>query len=283
MTRRLLLHACLVLCLAFSGATLLSAWSADDAWARTSRKKRKKKRNDRPTMRRTKGTVEGGKHWRIKTKRGPIHVWIPRGYRRQNAGLVVYVHGYRITADGAWKRHNLAKQFRTSRQNAMFLVIEAPRNNDEKVKWDALGELKKTVRRAGMRLPNGPSIAIAHSGGFRTIAKWVDNRLLAQVILLDAMYGGKKKFDEFIHSGKRAKQHKMVIVAASTASDSKRFAKRYKRAVIRDRVPDSYRQFTKREKRAKLLYIRSQYGHGSIAHGGKVLPLMLRLTPLARL
>lgn len=260
---------------------LVTATSAEYAHAK--RTKKSKKNTARPEKTRTKKKVHGGTHWRIKSRRGPIHVWIPRGYRRANAGLVVYVHGYRISADGAWKRHKLPQQFAKSKQNAMFLVIEAPKSNEQSVKWDALGDLKKTVRRAGFRLPDGPTIAIAHSGGFRTIAKWVDNRLLSQVILLDAMYGGKRAFDDFIHSGKRAKHHKMTIVAASTASDSKKFAKRYKHAVIRDRIPASYAKFTRREKRAKLLYIRSQYGHGTIAYGGKVLPMMLRLTPLARL
>lgn len=239
---------------------------------------------DRPTMKRTEKKVSGGTHWRIQTrKQGPIHVWIPPGYQREKAGLVVYVHGYRVTADGAWKAHKLAEQFRKSRQHAMFLVIEAPKSNEEKVVWDSLGELKKTVRRAGMRLPDGPTVAVAHSGGFRTLAHWVDNKLLAQVILLDAMYGSKDKFEEFIHSGKRAKDHKMVIVAASTSEESHKFAKKFRYAAVRDRVPDSYAEFTKKEKRAKLLYIRSQYGHGPIADGGKVLPLMLRLTPLARI
>lgn len=271
--------------LAASGPVLCEFGDLPTASARPGKSSRKKsaKKSKRPVMKRTKGTVAGGRHWRIESKNGPIHVWVPRGYKRDNAGLVVYVHGYRISADGAWKRHKLAQQFKKSRQNAMFLVIEAPKSNDDKVKWTALGELKKTVRRAGMRLPDGPSIAIAHSGGYRTIAKWVDNRLLAQVIMLDAMYGGKTKFDDFIHSGKRAKHHKMVIVAANTADNSLKFAKKYKRAVIRKRIPDSYSKFSKRERRAKLLYIQSQYGHGAIASGGKVLPMMLRLTPLARL
>lgn len=237
----------------------------------------------RPTKKHTEKKVAGGDHWRIQSENGAIHVWVPAGYKRDKAGLVVYVHGYRATADSAWKEHKLAEQFRSSKQNAMFLVIEAPTSNEDRVYWDSLGDLKKTVRRAGMRLPDGPTIAVAHSGGFRTLAHWVDNRLLAQVILLDAMYGAKKSFEEFIHSGKRSKDHKMVIVAASTAEDSKEFAEKFRYAVVRDEIPDSYSEFTKREKKAKLLYLRSQYGHGAIADGGKVLPLMLRLTPLGAL
>lgn len=238
---------------------------------------------DKPVMVRTQKPVAGGTHWRIKSKNGPIHVWIPPGYERSTAGTVIYVHGYWVDADGAWKRHKLPQQFRKSRQNAMFIVPEAPSSNDDKVNWDSLTELKKTVRRAGMRLPDGPTIAVAHSGGFRTLAHWVDNRLLAQVVLLDAMYGRREAFDEFIHSGKHAKHHKLVIVAADTAAESRAFAKKFRYAAIRNKIPTSYGALTEREKRTKLLYIRSQYGHGSIVSGGKVLPLILRITPLKRL
>lgn len=240
-------------------------------------------RSSRPVLESSDKPVAGGSHWRIRSDNGPIHVWIPPGYDRATAGTVIYVHGYYVDADQAWRQHKLAQQFRKSRQNAMFLVPEAPRSNDDRVYWDSLAELKKAVGRAGIRMPDGPTIALAHSGGFRTIAHWVDNRLLAQVVLLDAMYGKQSAFDDFIDSGKHAQHHKMVIVAAHTAEQSRDFARRFRYAAVRDRIPDSYEQLTARERRTKLLYLRSQYGHGSIVSGGKVLPLVLRLTPLARL
>ena len=239
--------------------------------------------SDKSTLTRTEKPVAGGTHWRISSKSGPVHVWIPAGYKRESAGLVVYVHGYYDTADSTWKNHQLAQQFRRSRQNAMFLVIEAPSSNQESVRWDSLTALKQTVRLAGMRLPDGPTVAIAHSGGFRTLAQWVDNRLLAQVILLDALYGAQDAFDEFIDSGKHAKLRKMVLISSDTATRSNEFARRFRYAVIRNKLPASYTDFSNRERRAKLLYIRSQYGHSEIVAGGKVIPLMLRITPLALL
>lgn len=252
-----------------------AAWPAEVAAAKEDKEK--------PTLVRTKKPVAGGTHWRIDSKSGPIHVWVPPGYDRSTAGTVIYVHGYYVNADEAWKEHKLAQQFRASRQNAIFIVPEAPKSNEDSVYWDSLVALKKTVLRAGIRLPDGPTIALAHSGGFRTLAHWVDNRLLAQVILLDALYGRQKSFDEFIDSGKRAQHHKMVIVASDTEEESKAFAKKFRYAAVRDRIPSSYDDLTRREKRTKLLYIRSQYGHGAIIEGGKVLPLILRITPLKRL
>jgi hypothetical protein len=248
-----------------------------------SRSNKSDKRAKKPKLVKSKKPVAGGTHWRIESENGPIHIWVPPGYDRETAGTVVYIHGYYVNADQAWSRHKLAQQFRKSRQNALFVVPEAPRSNKDRIYWDALGDLKKTIWRSGMRIPDGPMIAVAHSGGFRTLSGWVDNKLLAQVILLDALYGKQEAFDAFIDSGKRAQHHKLVIVASDTAAQSRAFAKRFRYAAVRDRIPRSYKDFTRRETRSKLLYIRSQYGHGTIVDGGVVLPLMLRITPLRRL
>lgn len=231
----------------------------------------------------TEEQVAGGTHWRIKTGAGAVHVWVPAGYDRKTAGTVVYVHGYYTDADGAWREHALAKQFRASKQNAMFIVPDAPAGNDQDVKWHALTDLRKAITRANLRLPDGPTIVLGHSGAFRTVMKWIDHKVVAQVILLDALYGGEKAFDDFIGSGKRAKQHKLIVVGADTAEESKSFVRRYPFAVVRDKMPSSAEGFSKREKRAKLLYVRSQYEHMAIVTSGKVIPQLLRLTPLAAL
>jgi hypothetical protein len=231
-------------------------------------------------LEKTEDTVAGGLHWRVETDAGAIHVWVPPGYDRATAGTVVYVHGYHTNSDGAWREHNLAKQFKASGQNAIFIVPDAPSGNDESVKWPALTDLRKAISRANIRLPDGPTIVMGHSGAFRTVMQWVDHRLVAQVILLDAMYGGNKKFDEFIGTGKRAQHHKLIIIGSDTADSSTAFLKKYPFAVTRDRMPNSTAELKKREKSAKLFYIRSQYGHSQIVTSGKVIPLLLRLTPL---
>ncbi|MCX5748597.1 MAG: hypothetical protein NT062_39615 [Proteobacteria bacterium] len=227
--------------------------------------------------------VAGGKHWRIKTSQGAVHVWVPEGYDRATAGTVIYVHGYWLDADGAWSQHELAKQFKRSKQNAMFIVPDAPQNNDDSVKWPALADLRKAVSRANLHLPDGPVIVIGHSGAFRTIMQWVDHKLVDQIILLDAMYSGESAFDEFIATGKRADDHKLIVVGAGTAQESTAFAKKYKFAVAREKLPDAVGGFSKRERGAKLLYVRSQYEHMQIVTGGRVIPMLLRVTPLKAL
>jgi hypothetical protein len=228
-------------------------------------------------------TVAGGTHWRIKTGAGAVHVWVPANYDRATAGTVVYIHGYWTDADGAWREHSLARQFRASKQNALFIVPDAPSANEDSVKWPALKDLRKAIARANIKIPDGPTIVIGHSGAFRTIMQWVDHRAVEQIILLDAMYAGESAFDAFIKSGKRADQHKLIVVAAGTAQSSESFSKKYKFAVAREKMPSSYDGFTKRERGAKLLYVRSQFDHMAIVTSGKVIPLLLRLTALKAL
>jgi hypothetical protein len=228
----------------------------------------------------TEDKVEGGRHWRLKTPAGAVHVWVPPGYDRETAGTVVYVHGYWIDVDGAWKEYELAKQFRMSRQNALFIVPEAPMSNEDSVKWPALSDLRKAMQRANIKMPDGPIVVMGHSGAFRTVMQWVDHKLVDQIILLDAMYAGEKSFDEFIKSGKRADEHKMIVVGASVARASSGFSQQYKFAVARERFPETLGGFSKAERRAKLLYIRSQYDHMAIVKSRKVIPLLLRVTRL---
>jgi len=228
-------------------------------------------------------TVLGGRHFRIKTSRGAVHVWFPPSYDRETAGTVIYVHGYYTDADGAWREHDLARQFKASHQNAMFVVPDAPSGNDDDVKWPALKDLRKAVTRANIHLPDGPVVVMGHSGAFRTVMQWVDHRLVDQIILLDALYAGESAFDAFIASGKRADDHKLIVVAASTAEESASFARRYKFAVAREKMPSGSGGFTRRERGAKLLYIRSQFDHMAIVTSGKVIPTLLRVTPLKAL
>jgi len=225
----------------------------------------------------------GGKHFRIKTAQGAVHVWAPPGYDRDTAGTVIYVHGYWTDADGAWREHHLAKQFRMSRQNALFIVPDAPSSNDDNVKWPALTDLRRAIARANIRMPDGPIVVMGHSGAYRTVMQWVDHRLVDEIILLDAMYAGEHQFDEFIKSGKHADEHKMIVVGAAVAQESASFTKAYKFGVARERFPDTLGGFTKRERRAKLLYVHSQYDHMGIVTNRKVIPLLLRVTRLRSL
>jgi hypothetical protein len=232
----------------------------------------------------TEDRWSGGLHWRIVTENGPVHVWIPPGYDRDTAGVVYYLHGHKSSADDAWKNHHLSRQFKKSRQNAMFIVPEAQSSSREQVHWKAMSDLRKAISRRGrIRVPDGPVVVIGHSGAFGTLNKWLDNRNLEEVILLDALWAYERLFADFIHSGKRSADHKMIIVGIADLEKSKKFAGQFKYSVFRDRLPADYSGFSKRERNAKLLFIRSQYSHMGMVTNEKVIPMLLRLTRLGKI
>ncbi len=223
----------------------------------------------------------GGKHFKISyAKMGTVHVWVPKGYVRKTAGIVVYLHGYYTTVDKAFVDHKLAEQFQKSKQNALFIVPACPSGKDEAVVWNSLSQLKKSVQAANIRLPDGETVVVAHSGGFRTVRRWTDNRLLKEIILLDAMYGGFNEFKEFIATGARAANRRMILITSDTDTQTRAFTKEFSFAVTRTGIPADYTGFTTREKKSRLLYVKSQYDHMAIVTSMAVMPVMLRLTPL---
>ncbi|MCA9538775.1 MAG: hypothetical protein KC620_07800 [Myxococcales bacterium] len=230
----------------------------------------------------TKKQAAGGDYWRLNTEEGPVYVWVPPGYHRPTAGMVIYVHGYWTDVDRAWKEHRLPEQFRESRQNALFVVPAAPKDKEDGVKWKALGDLRGAIRRKGIRLPDGHIVAIGHSGAYRTVAQWVDHALISQITLLDGFYGQEDAFEEFIVTGKNAKRHRLVLVGVETAPRGEAFVRKHK-GVRRIGLPEKYEDFTRAQRGARLLHIRAKAGHSELVTGGFILPLLLRLTPLRRL
>jgi len=93
-----------------------------------------------------------------------------------------------------------------------------------------------------------------------------------------------KAVPRVIASGKRAKNHKLIIITAGdTLKNTKAFVKKLKHAAVREKFPKSYRGFTRRERNSRVLFIRSHFSHMGLVVSGKVIPLILRITPLRRL
>jgi len=146
---------------------------------------------------------------RIDTPRGPVFV---RPGRRDRA--VVYVHGYRDTAESALSRHGIAAQARTS---ATLVIPEAPTSAEEPVNFPDLGELL-----AAVGVPSARAMAIGHSGGFRTLKRWLGDPKLEELMLLDAAYGDVEPFARWAAlPGKR-----LHVVGYSTSAKSRNLAAR---------------------------------------------------------
>jgi hypothetical protein len=247
--------------------------------------RKRKAREARQVKRRVKKSrYLGGTHWRIKSKVGVVHVWRPRGFRRKGGGIVVYVHGYQSSADKTWGNKAIAEQFRKSRQNALFIVVDGPTNPRDKVKFKALTQLFPIVQRyTRLRLPRGHIVAIGHSAAYRTIVNWLDYRYLDHVILVDALYAKGPQFYAWMETHKYKDWHKLIVISYDTLSQTKRFLSKFKYVVKRKRFPGRYSEFTKSQKRGRILFIRSQYGHAQLVNNKRVIPLLLRLTRLALL
>jgi hypothetical protein len=152
---------------------------------------------------------------RIDTPRGPIYVWAPPGASR--AAAVVYVHGYYDTAAQAIEKHRLAEQFSKSGRRVTFLVPEAPTGSGQTVHFPDLSAILKA---AG--LPASTKVvAVAHSGGYRTVRQWLSHPGLRHLILLDAVYAGLLDFEAW----GRQPGHTMDVVGQDTATSSLVLAK----------------------------------------------------------
>lgn len=213
----------------------------------------------------------GGEHIRIETAHGAVHVWTPAAYAPATAGVALYVHGYYTDVDRAWKQHHLAEQFRASGRNALFIAPEAPDGLRQKVFWPQLGDLLREVsRQTGLRRPWGPVAALVHSGGYRTAAGWLDDERLADLVLLDALYGEEEAFADWA----RAPGHRILVVGADTLRWTEPFARELAMPSA-DQIPDD-----DIAPAGGHLYLRGQLGHMDLVTGGKVIPLLYRATRL---
>lgn len=234
--------------------------------------------------------VAAGRHVRLTTERGPIHVWIPDGYQRKRARTIVYVHGLYTDVDGAWKNHNLASQFAASALNAMFIACEAPVRGNDPIAWPSLAELLRTVEaELGKPVPRNRVVAVGHSGAWKTIVNWLAEPTLDTVVLLDAMYGEVARYHDWFRGDD---SRRLIVVGdASTRKWTEELHAKLPDALVLDGFPPVDERIPRSIRRAPVVYIRSDVGHFPLVTDGVALPLTLRTlrgkllldTPLADL
>lgn len=225
--------------------------------------------------------VAAGQHVRIDGPRGPIHVWIPRGYHADTGATVIYIHGYFDNADTAWTAHQLPEQFALSAANAVFIVPEAPIAQRIPVNYPDLGELLRIVEdHTGVTRGAALTVGIGHSGAYRTLYEWLDEPLLDQLVMVDAMYGDE---DVLVNWYKSSVRHRLIMVGEDTVLATESIAAKLPEAKVLDRFPPSYDLWPADAKASKLVYIRAQYAHMPLVNEGIVLPSLIRLLPIERL
>ena len=216
--------------------------------------------------------VAQGRHWRLDTDSGPVHIWVPRGYDAATAQTVIYVHGYWQDADAVWIEHRLAEQFALSGINAMFVVPEAPRNKWDKVTWPSTQALlAAVVAGVGEPLPKGRVAVFGHSGAYRTVIQWLADSRVDTVVLLDAAYVDVMPYRDWVRG---AKTRRFVNVSIDTIRWSNWLHRWLPSTVTVDGFP---RELTPKIKQARILYVKSDIGHWPLVTEGVAIPQMLRV------
>lgn len=220
----------------------------------------------------------GGLHYRLVGARGVVHVFQPPGYDVRRAGVVVYQHGYTNSSDRALRLHYLLPQFAASGRNALFIVPDGPRRPHERVRWPSLQALLDAVAVAiDGPLPKGARVLVAHSGGYRSVARWATPAGASDVLLLDASYGNYKAFQQWLAArGDR----RLGIVSYLTRSVTEPWLRKLPEVRRRRRIPSSFAALSAAEREARVLYFRSQWGHSAMLRARVVLPLLLQRTRL---
>lgn len=225
--------------------------------------------------------VARGQHLRIDGPRGPVHVWIPAGYRADTGATILYIHGYYDTVDTAWTGHQLPQQFAQSSLNAIFVAPEAPSGNRSGVNYPDLGELLRLVEEK-TNVPRGAALTVAmgHSGAFRTIESWLDEPLLDQIVMIDAMYGDE---DKMVGWYKAVPSRRLILIGEDTVLGAEGIAQKLPEAFVMDRFPPTYDLFPAEARTSRLVYLRAQFGHMALVMEGIVMPSVMRLLPVERL
>jgi hypothetical protein len=218
--------------------------------------------------------------WRLESGQGPVYVFRPGGFRPERGGVVVYVHGLFNDVDSAWNEHSLQTQFTESNRNAIYVVPEAPVAANDAVRWMSLDALLAFVeaRLPGVLPDTGATVAVGHSGAYRTIVEWLDSASLDEVVLVDGLYGNEEDYADWLMGGG---QRRMILSVLTTEKWATPFLARFPEHVRLDHFPRWV--WPEPVKTAKVVAITSdQYGHMAQATSGKVIPVMLRATSLQR-
>ncbi|MBZ0235474.1 MAG: hypothetical protein K8M05_24305 [Deltaproteobacteria bacterium] len=222
--------------------------------------------------------VAAGRSWRLDTANGPVHVWVPAGYHPDGAATILYAHGYYTDVDQAWVNHRLPQQFALSGANALFIAPEVPSGSRQAVHWPSLADLLVEVQGAtGVARPMGATVAIGHSGAYRVMFAWMDYPGLDAIVAMDAMYDEVDTWQAWIE-GSAARR--LVVVGDDTVRWTEELARALAdETVTLDRFPDDG-HVPAQARRARIVYVRSQFGHMPLVTEGFALPYVIRLLPV---
>jgi len=143
-----------------------------------------------------------------------ITLFVPDNYRTEKkVDLVFYFHGWWNSVENSMKTFKLADQFITANKNAILVMPETAKNapdsfggklEEKEVFSNLVEEVLAFLHQEGVTTSHKPGkiILSGHSGAYRVIASILNRGGLtdniAEVYLLDALYGQTEKFAHWI-------------------------------------------------------------------------------------
>lgn len=221
--------------------------------------------------------LDDGTYVRFGTKdNGPVHVWRPRAYRKDTAQIVIYLHGFYTNVDTAMREHRLTAQFRDSGRNALFIIPEARSWRTDPILWPDLEKLLVAVeKRLRLERPKGNIVLLGHSGAYKTISGWLTQPNVAQVLLVDGMYGDEKEFKEWLDAPDAPSPRQMVLIGYDTQQRAEWLARRHP-SVQLDTLPWLYDDLPGTIRKAPLVTVQSErFDHMELITEGRLLPWLL--------
>lgn len=218
--------------------------------------------------------LDDGKYVRFGTPdAGPVHVWRPRHYKREQAATIVYVHGFFTSVDAAMLDHQLTAQFRDSGRNALFIVPEARSWRTDPVFWPDLEKLIATVeKRLKLKRPPGPIVLVGHSGAYKTISGWLTQGAVTQVLLIDGLYGDEALFKKWLEDP----AHQLVLVGFDTHQRAEWMVRKHAASIELDTLPWLYDELPTPVRKSPLVCVQSErLDHMQLVTDGRLLPWLL--------
>jgi hypothetical protein len=160
----------------------------------------------------------------------------------------------------------------------MFIVPEAPAGARPPVNYPNLSELLRVVEeKTGVARGMALTVVVGHSGAFRTFQTWLDEPLIDQLVLIDAMYANEEQIEAWYRASTR---HRVITVGEDTLQWNEQFLHDIPDTLVLDRVPPTWGTWPAETKLARAVYVRAQYSHMPLVMDGIVLPAVLRLLPV---
>ena len=180
-----------------------------------------------PDTARAAGHDYNGKHYDAEThySDSSVLIYVPENFSSKGKiDLVFWFHGWGNSIDSAVVQYQLLDQFEASGRNAIFVFPEGPKNAPDSYggKLEQAPVFQQLVRDVVTKLAdnkiigkqpafnvNNYGITLAgHSGAYRVISRIINKTPVKEVILFDAMYGGKDAYLQWLSDP----QHRFINI-----------------------------------------------------------------------